>query len=282
MPRARLLAAPTPVERLERFEKAIGSKHPIFIKRDDAIPFGFGGNKFRKLELVMAQALAEGATSVITCGGIQSNHCRATAAAATRLGLGCHLVLSGAPPQNLTGNTRLDEIFGAAIHFVPTRQDRAPRMVEIETSLREHGERPFPIPLGASTPLGGAGLALALFEIIDQGHRPEVIVHASSSGGTQAGLIAGAAMAGLETRIVGVSADEPKATLELMVEDLARGVLALVQSDAMARKAEVWDEFVGAGYGIPTEASKEALCLDKSSELLVIPKVRLSSGLFGA
>jgi 1-aminocyclopropane-1-carboxylate deaminase/D-cysteine desulfhydrase-like pyridoxal-dependent ACC family enzyme len=121
LPRAPFLGAPSPIDRLDRFESAIGSPYPIFIKRDDAIPFGFGGNKVRKLELVMAEAEAKGATTVITCGGLQSNHCRATAAAAARRGLSCHLVLNGVRPETLSGNTRLDDLFGATLHFVPGR-----------------------------------------------------------------------------------------------------------------------------------------------------------------
>ena len=244
LPRARLLRAPTPIDRLERFEAALGSPYAIFIKRDDAIPFGFGGNKVRKLELVMAAAIQEGADTVITCGGVQSNHCRATAAAATRLGLECHLVLSGEMPATLSGNTRLDEIFGAKLHFVPGRADRAPRMTTLEESLRANGSKPKVIPLGASTALGAAGLALAIFEMIEQGHRPDVIVHASSSGGTQGGLLAGVALADLETRVIGISADESASALRHTVEALEQGVLDLVGSDAACRKAEVRDEFV--------------------------------------
>jgi D-cysteine desulfhydrase len=270
LPRTSLFGGATPIDRLPRFEKALNSPYPIFAKRDDVIPFGFGGNKVRKLELVMAQALKEGATTVITCGGVQSNHCRATAAAATRLGVACHLVLSGDPPARLTGNTRLDEIFGATIHYVPGRLDRDRGMAELETSLREGGGRPFVIPLGASTPTGAAGLALAIFEMIDQGHRPDVIIHASSSGGTQAGLLAGLALSGLGSRLIGVSADEPEAALRSVVEALQRGILALVNSDAEARPAEVHDRFVGEGYGIPTEASHEALSLLARSEAIIV------------
>ncbi len=281
LPRAPLNGSPTPVERLARFEAAIGSPHPIFVKRDDAIPFGFGGNKVRKLELVMAEALGAGATTVITCGGVQSNHCRATAAAAARLGLKCHLVLSGAPPERTTGNTRLNELFGATIHFVPGRTDRAPCMAELEGSLRKAGETPFVVPLGASTPMGAAGLALGLFEILEQGHRPDVIVHASSSGGTQAGLLAGVVLAGIETRIVGVSADEPQASLAAIVETLERGVLDLAGSAALIRRAEVNDRFVGEGYGLPTEASREAQRLLARSEAIVVDHTYTAKALAG-
>ena len=281
LPRASLLGAPTPIHRLERLEKAIGARGPLFIKRDDAIPFGFGGNKVRKLELVLAAALGEGADTVITCGGVQSNHCRATAAAAPRLGLDCHLVLSGEAPSVLTGNTRLDELFGARLHFVADRAARAPTMAALEVKLKAEGRKPHAIPLGASTPLGAAGLALGFFEMLDQGHRPDVIVHASSSGGTQGGLLAGAALSGIRTRVIGISADESEASLRLLVEDIERGVLALAESGAELRKAEVQDSFVGEGYGLPTAASREAQTLLARSEAIVVDHTYTAKALAG-
>jgi D-cysteine desulfhydrase len=281
LPHAPLLGAPSPVHRLERFEVAIRSPYPIYIKRDDAIPFGFGGNKVRKLELVMAEALRLGATTVITCGGVQSNHCRATAAAAARLGLRCHVVLSGDRPGGLSGNTRLDELFGATLHFVPGRLDRSRRMSELSAELEAKGERPFVIPLGASTPLGAVGLALGFLELVDQGHRPDVLVHASSSGGTQGGLLAGVALSGLDVRVIGVSADEPQAALAATVEALEQGVLDLAGANVRPRAAEVWDRFVGEGYGIPTEGSKEAQRLLARSEALIVDHTYTAKALAG-
>ncbi len=281
LPRAPLVGAPTPIHRLERFEKAIGSSGPIFVKRDDAIPFGFGGNKVRKLELVMARALEERVDTVITCGGVQSNHCRATAAAAARLGLECHLVLSGEAPSVLTGNTRLDEVFGARLHFVANRADRTPAMAALEAKLRAEGRKPHAIPLGASTPLGAAGLALGIFEILEQGHRPDVIVHASSSGGTQGGLLGGLAMASVEARVIGISADESEASLRLTVEDIEKGLLALAGSEAAPREAEVFDSFVGEGYGIPTAASREAQSLLARSEAIIVDHTYTAKALAG-
>lgn len=281
LPRAPFIGAPTPIQRLERLEQTLEARGPIFIKRDDAIPFGFGGNKVRKLELVMARALQEDVDAVITCGGVQSNHCRATAAAAVRVGVDCHLVLSGEAPPILTGNTRLDDLFGARLHFVADRADRVPMMAALEARLRAEGRKPQVIPLGASTPLGAAGLALGIFEMLDQGHRPDVIVHASSSGGTQGGLLAGLALARLETRLIGISADESEASLRLIVEDLEKGVLALAGSDAPPRRAEVSDSFVGEGYGLATEASREAQILLARSEAIVVDHTYTAKALAG-
>lgn len=269
-PRISLWRGPSPIERLHRFEAAIGSKHAILIKRDDAISFGFGGNKIRKLDFVLAEAAAARATALITCGGLQSNHCRATSAAAARLGLSCHLVLSGGEPETLLANTRLDALFGATLHFVSGRADRAPKMEALASSLREKGETPFVIPLGASTPVGAAAFALAFFEAIDQCPETDVIVHSSSSGGTQGGLLAGASLAEWKGRIVGVSADENANSLGDTVRELARGALDRVASDATVGASEVRDDFVGAGYGAPTDESREAQSLLARSEGIVV------------
>jgi len=281
LPRALLVGAPTPVQRLERFERAVDSRCAIFMKRDDAIPFGFGGNKIRKLEFVLGAALREGHDTVITCGGVQSNHCRATAAAAARLGLRCHLVLSGARPEALTGNTRLDELFGASLHFVAGRADRAPAMESLADSLRAQGHRPLVIPLGASTPEGAFGHALAIFELIEQGHRPDLIVLSSSSGGTQAGLLAGLALTGLRPRVVGISADESAPALRAIVGTLEQGALDLLGSSAPIHSAEVDDSFVGDGYGLATEASREAQALLARSEAIVVDHTYTAKALAG-
>jgi 1-aminocyclopropane-1-carboxylate deaminase/D-cysteine desulfhydrase-like pyridoxal-dependent ACC family enzyme len=143
---------PTPIDELLRLRATIGLKALLLAKRDDALSFGFGGNKVRKLTLVAARALAEGADTLITCGGVQSNHCRATAAAAAKLGLGCHIVVNGAKPDRLTGNAQLVNLFGAAVTYVGTRDERAPAMEQLATDLRAGGTQPFVIPLGATTP----------------------------------------------------------------------------------------------------------------------------------
>jgi 1-aminocyclopropane-1-carboxylate deaminase/D-cysteine desulfhydrase-like pyridoxal-dependent ACC family enzyme len=143
-------------------------------------------------------------------------------------------------------------------------------MSALDAKLRAEGRRASVIPLGASTPLGAAGLALGVLEMIDQGHRPDVIVHASSSGGTQAGLLAGGVLSDISPRVIGISADESAASLRLIVEDIEKGVLAIAGSDAEPRRAEVSDSFVGEGYGIPTEASREAQALLARSEAIVV------------
>src|SRR4249920_2938192 len=140
-----LLASPTPVEPLTRLAARLGGGPRLFIKRDDAIPFGFGGNKVRKLALVAAQARAENADTLITAGGVQSNHARATAAAAARIGMRAVLVANGTPPARKTANALLDELLGAEVVYVGSREERMPKVQELAANLRAEGRRPFAI-----------------------------------------------------------------------------------------------------------------------------------------
>ena len=213
LPTVPLAPGSSPTEEIARFRAAIGCGPRLLIKRDDAIGFAFGGNKVRKLRFVAADALAQGADTLITAGGVQSNHARATAATAAKLGLHCILVANGAPPEHPTGNALLGRFLGAEMRYVESRQDRAPAMEAAAGALRHVGRRPYVIPIGASTPLGAAAFVHAVFEMLEQIEPPDVIVHATSSGGTQAGLVAGCALAGLRTRVIGVSADEPAESL---------------------------------------------------------------------
>src|SRR4051812_13485651 len=216
---------------MPRLLMLLGGGPRLLIKRDDAIPFGFGGNKVRKLALVAARAVAEGADTLITAGGGQSNHARATAAAAARPGLRAVLAANGEPPARLTANALLDDLLGAEVVYVPSREDRASKILELATRLRSEGRTPFAIPIGASTPLGALAFAAAVAELVEQIGAPDVIVHSSSSGGTQAGLVTGCRLLGLHTRIVGVSADEPAASLQSHVRAIVEGLFDLVNVD---------------------------------------------------
>jgi 1-aminocyclopropane-1-carboxylate deaminase/D-cysteine desulfhydrase-like pyridoxal-dependent ACC family enzyme len=285
VPRVPLAHYPTPIEELGRLRAALGGGPRLLVKRDDAISFGFGGNKVRKVELVVAQALAEGADTLITTGGGQSNHARATAAAAARLGLKCVLVLNGTAPAKPTGNALLDTMFGAELHYVERREDRAPAMGEIAGRLRAQGRHPVEIPLGASTPLGALGLARAVGEVAAANTRPDVIVHSTSSGGTQAGLVAGCVLHEVRARVVGISADTPAAEMKEIVGTLLRGVAERLGTDRDAfpgaAEIEVDDRFIGDGYGIPTAASREAADLLARTEALVVDQTYTAKALAG-
>jgi len=285
IPSLALAHYPTPIEELARLRAALGGGPRLLVKRDDAISFGFGGNKVRKLELVVAQAIADGADTLITTGGGQSNHARATAAAAAKLGLDCVLVLNGTPPARPTGNALLDGMFGAQLHYVDRREDRAPAMRDIADRLRARGRRPVEIPLGASTPLGALGLARAVGELVSERAVPDVIVHATSSGGTQAGLVAGCILHDLPARVIGISADTPAEEMKGIVATLLGGIAERLgvepQALAHGREIEVDDRFVGDGYGLPTSASREAADLLARTEALVVDQTYTAKALAG-
>jgi 1-aminocyclopropane-1-carboxylate deaminase/D-cysteine desulfhydrase-like pyridoxal-dependent ACC family enzyme len=231
----------------------------------------------RKLQLVAADARAQGADTLITVGGVQSNHMRATAATAAHLGMRCVLVANGTRPETPTANARLDELLGAEIHYVANRQDRAPTMHAIAERLRAEGRKPFEVPLGASTPRGAAGFARAVGELqaqLPSGEVPTAIIHASSSGGTQAGLVTGCMLNGLRTRVIGISADDPASAIEAEVRKIVSGLGTMVGVDGgtLAREVhvEVDDRFVGDGYGVPSKASHEAQSLAARTEALFV------------
>ena len=273
---------------MSRLRSTLGGGPRLLVKRDDAIGFAFGGNKVRKMRLVAADALAQQADTLITCGGIQSNHARVTAAAAARLGLRCVLVANGEPPARPTANALLVRMLGAEIRHVTSREDRAPAMEAAAAEERNAGRKPYMIPLGASTPLGAAALAHAATELFEQIAPPDVIVHASSSGGTQAGLVAGCALANVGTRVIGISADEPAPALAIEVRRLLSGLADLVgpasgpHTRALAdAPIEIDDGFVGGGYGVPTPESQAAASLLARTEALFVDQTYTAKALAG-
>ena len=253
---------PTPVEELHRLRESLGGGPRLLVKRDDTIGFAFGGNKVRKMRLVAADALATGADTLITAGGVQSNHARVTAAAAAKLGLRCILVANGRAPERATANALLDQMLGAEIRYVVDRTERTGAMERAAAELSQAGRRPYVIPIGASTPLGAAAFVDAIDELAAQIDPPDVIVHSTSSGGTQAGLVAGCLLAGWKTRVIGISADESTAALSRDVRNILDGMPALLGVPAASLDGatiEVDDRFVGTGYGVPTAESTQAL-----------------------
>ena len=285
LPSLPLVPAPTPVEPLPRLLQTLGGGPRLFIKRDDAIPFGFGGNKVRKLALVAARAVEDGADTLITAGGVQSNHARATAAAAAKLGMRAVLVANGGAPDRLTANALLDDLLGAQVVYVPSREARTPMMLEIAERLENEGRRPFVIPIGASTPLGALGFALAMAELVEQMPPPDVIVHSTSSGGTQAGLVVGCRLLNLPTRVVGVSADDNSTSLRSVVAGIIAGFSDIVDIDPSSllhgTDIEVDDGFVGDGYGIPTSQSREAIDLTARTEAIFLDPTYTAKAMAG-
>ena len=283
LPSVPLAPYPTPVEELSGLHAALGGPQ-LLVKRDDAIAFGGGGNKVRKLRLVAADALRHGADTLITCGGVQSNHARATAATAAKLGLGCVLIANGSKPERPTANALLAKLFGADVRYVATRADRGPAMDAAAAELRRAGRVPYLIPLGASTPLGACAFVQAIAELVQQIAPPDVIVHATSSGGTQAGLVAGCTLAGLQTRIVGISADEPSDSMQRDIRGILTGLgplLGLPPERFAGAAIEVDDRFVVGGYGIPTPESQEALELAARSDAVILDPTYTSKAMAG-
>jgi 1-aminocyclopropane-1-carboxylate deaminase/D-cysteine desulfhydrase-like pyridoxal-dependent ACC family enzyme len=285
IPALDLWTPPSPIHELPRLRAALGGGPRLLVKRDDAIPFGFGGNKVRKVAIVAAAAIAKGADTLLSVGGVQSNSARVVAAVAARMGLKCVLVANGARPDRLTANALLDWLLGAEVHYVASREERAPAMARIADALRREGRHPYEIPLGASTPLGALGFARAIGEMVLQGVVPDVIVHSTSSGGTQAGLVAGCTLHDLRTRVIGISADDPAASIRDTVRDVIAGMGERLGVDgaalAAARDIEVDDAHVGEGYGVPSPASREAADLLARCEALFVDHTYTAKALAG-
>ncbi len=255
---------PTPMQPLIRLSQWLAGPE-IWIKRDDLNGLGGGGNKIRKLNFLLAEAIRQGADIVVTTGATQSNHARQTAAMAARLGLACRLVLRGdGPPPEENGNYLLDRLLGAEIRWTKG-EDPAAAMEREATDLREKGRTPFIIPYGGSNALGIMGFVSAFREFIAQsaanGLPFDAIIVASSSGGTQAGLTLGAKALGWPGKVIGVSIAEPKAILLERMVELANKGAELLELDFHLRNRHfhVSDAFLGSGYGVVGHLEREAI-----------------------
>jgi D-cysteine desulfhydrase family pyridoxal phosphate-dependent enzyme len=280
-----LAPLPTPVAAMPRLSAVLGGGPSLLVKRDDTIGFAFGGNKVRKLALLGAQAQADGADTLITAGGIQSNHARVTAATAVTLGMRAVLVVNGAPPARATANALLDALLGAEVVYVESRDQRGEAMHAAAERLRGEGRRVFEIPIGGSTPLGALAYVHAMLELLEQIAPPDAIVHATSSGGTQAGLVAACRLLGLRTRVVGIAADGPMAGIHAQVRMNIDGLAPLVNLEQQALQRgtsiEIDDRFIGTGYGIPTDASGEAIELAARTEAIFLDPVYTGKAMAG-
>lgn len=285
LPAIALASGPSPIEELQNLRRTLGAGPRLLIKRDDTLSFAFGGNKVRKMQLVAADAVKQGADTLITSGGVQSNHARVTAAAAAKLGMRCILVANGAAPEKPSGNALLDRLLGAEIRYVADREDRAPAMEQAAEEMRRAGRKPYVIPIGASTPLGAAAFVQAVDEMLTQlPAPPDLIVHSTSSGGTQAGLVAGCVLAGIGTRVLGISADEPSASLGEEISRIAAGLFGLLESGPEFRHriaVDVDDRFVGGGYGVPTPESREAIELLARTEAIFLDPTYTAKAMAG-
>ncbi|MCD6346392.1 MAG: pyridoxal-phosphate dependent enzyme, partial [Bacteroidales bacterium] len=252
------------VQKLHNIKKFIPEAIELYCKRDDFIGPLVWGNKLRKLEYSFAEAINQGADTVITTGGMQSNHARTTAQIALQLGLKAILVLNGEFPMHPGGNFLVNKKMAVEMHAVKDRADRMPKMLEIASSLEAQNRKAFIIPLGASDKFGLPGFVNAVRELKQQeeeiGFEFDYIFHASSSGGTQGGLLLGKKLFGLKSRVIGISADSSLQQMQESIINAANPVADRIGlSDSIDNhNVELDTTYIGEGYGIPTTASLEA------------------------
>jgi L-cysteate sulfo-lyase len=289
-PRLGLASLPTPLEPMKRLTAHLGGPR-LWVKREDATGLGFGGNKLRKLDYVLCEAVASGADALVSGGVVQSNSQRQVAAAAARLGMACHLAVyhgrlaPPAPEYETSGNALLNRLFGAHFCDVPWTGDRNAAIEELGSRLRQEGHRPFVVPYGVSCPLGAVAYASTIAEIAEQsralGIRPAAIVHCTGSAGTQAGLVVGRAVAMPETRIVGIDIDAEPERVRADVIALARAAADLIGARFDDDDVEVVAGHAGPAYGVPHAATIEAIRLAGALEALPLDPVYSGKGLAG-
>ena len=283
LPRIKLAHLPTPIEELPRLTKLLNGPR-LLVKRDDQTGLAFGGNKTRKLEFLVAEAQAQGADTLISAGALQSNHCRQTAAAAAKFGFECILVLTGQPSDRATANLLLDELFGAQIVTVVDRSQRDRVLRETCDQAAASGKKPYLVPYGGSSSTGALGYAFAMEEYRQQGIAVDWMVFGTSSGGTHAGMVLGQRVFGYRGKILGISIDESEEWLKTHVSRLASETSFRMgdQIDFKPEDVLATDQYCQAGYGVLTNAEREAVKLFATYEGLLLDPVytgRAAAGL---
>jgi len=290
-PRLRAVHLPTPLEPLDRLSTHLGGPR-IWIKRDDCTGLATGGNKARKLDYLIADALQNRATTIVTQGAIQSNHVRQSAAIAAKMGLSCRVFLEDRmqsidPNFNENGNVLLDRLFGASVTIAPRGADIQNAMRDLAEELTSRGERPYIIPTGGSNSTGALGYVEAAGEFLQQTRHMDLaideIIHATGSAGTQAGLVAGLTSLGSDIPVLGVSVGKPREQLEAIVLELAQQTasrVGLVERIA-PEVVRVDSDYVGNGYGVPTTAMIEAVTLVARLEGVLLDPVYTGKAMAG-
>ncbi len=290
-PRTRLCQAPTPLEPLPRLTEALGGPQ-VWMKRDDLTGMGLGGNKVRKLEFLVGDALAKGADHLVTQGAVQSNHVRQTAAVAAKLGLACTAVLEHRIETNdsaylNSGNVLLDRLMGTHIEYRPGGTDMQAAIEEVGARLTTQGAKPYLIPGGGSNAVGALGYAAVALELLSQvsemGLQVNRLVHATGSAGTQAGLVAGLHAMSSPIRVLGIGVRAPKDRQEANVLRLAQATAAHMGVDrpVPAAAVEANCDYVGGGYGIPTPGMIEAVRMLARLEGIFLDPVYSGKGMAG-
>lgn len=287
IPRFKVASLPTPLHPLRNLGSSLDLTN-LWIKRDDMTGIAFGGNKARKLEFVIGDALEKESDTVVTAGAVQSNHCRQTAAVAAQAGLRCILLLAGEEPERDTGNLLLDKLFGAEIKFFPddSFMDLNDRMASVMTTLEELGLKPYGIPPGAFMPVGCLGYISAMQELSEQceetGFYPERILVPTGTGGTLAGMIIGAELAKIQADIIGVSvlfeADELRTRVKEMIGRVFEEYPSYV--DPFSPDFQVDDRFIEDGYGVVTDGVKSAIKMFAKMDAIILdPTYTAKAGL---
>lgn len=290
-PRIRITHAPTPLEPMPRLTELLSGPN-LWVKRDDCTGLASGGNKTRKLEYLMAEALAQKADVVLTQGATQSNHARQTAAIAAKLGMDCEILLEdrtqiSAADYRESGNVLLDRLLGASPHHFPGGTDMEAALAARAEELRAQGRRPYAIPGGGSNPVGALGYVTCALELVEQanslGLDIDCLVHATGSAGTQAGLVAGLEGCRSLIPVLGIGVRAPRAPQEEKVYALAQRTAELLAvPGAVARERVVANcDYVGAGYGLPTDGMLEALKIAARTEGLLLDPVYSGKGMAG-
>jgi D-cysteine desulfhydrase family pyridoxal phosphate-dependent enzyme len=286
-PRVSLGTLPTPLEEMPGLSERLGVR--ILIKRDDQTGLALGGNKVRKLEFLMGDAVSQGADVIVTTGGSQSNHARITAGACRRLGLECRLVLNRGAHNEEQGNLLLDRLLGASVEWVESENpaDAVPAMEQLAERLRNEGRQPYVIPRGGSVPAGATGYAAMVLELASQLDAMEVdptaLYLATGSTGTHSGTLAGLTALGLAIPVQGISVSRPRDQQESKVLELSIATLQHLGIDAEVtpEMARVDDGFVGPGYGYPTEATWEAIQLAAFDDAVLLDPVYTGKAMAG-
>lgn len=289
--RVRLGHFPTPLEKLNNLSKALGGPD-IYIKRDDCTGLATGGNKTRKLEFLVADALQKGADTLVTQGATQSNHVRQTAAAACRFELGCHALLERRVTNmgegyEAEGNVLLDDMLGCEYAFRPEGLDMNAEAEALAEELRGQGRKPYVIPGGGSNTIGALGYADCAAELVAQAKAMNItidkIVHATGSAGTQAGLVAGLHAMGETIGVAGISVRAAHDKQVANVHKLARATAELLDAngDLPESLIEVHDQYVGPGYGQPTDEMIEAIGMLAAKEAILLDPVYSGKGAAG-
>lgn len=282
-PRVFLAHLPTPLERLDRLTRELGGPE-IWIKRDDCTGLSTGGNKTRKLEFLMAEAREQGADMVITQGATQSNHARQTAAFATKLGMGCHILLedrtsSEDPNYNFNGNVLLDHLHGATTETRPGGADMQAEMEAVAEKLRADGRKVYVIPGGGSNPTGALGYVNCAFELLgqanDRGLAMDHLVTATGSAGTHAGLVTGLKAMNARIPLLGFGVRAPREKQEENVFNLAEKTAEKLGCPGVVERADVVADcdYVGSGYGVPRADTLEAIRMFAELEAILLDPV---------